>query len=149
MTTFQKLIDEYGRSGDTETMEHLTKKVNWFVEKVRCENAELAEHFLTKVDILLNPHFTKESAKMVVDKMENKDGSTGEHWSYETAEKVLHNQNLDFDPSDWYYVLNMIYSDYYKSGRADETYIELAEDFLDDVDAPDDKAKRYYRAMNY
>lgn len=149
MMTFQKLIDEYGRSGSPETMEHLTRKVNWFVEKVREDNSELAEHFLTKVDIILNPHFTKDSAKMVVSKMENKDGSTGEHWNYETTSKVLHNHNLDFDESDWYYVLNMIYSDYFKSGRADDTYIELAIDFLDDADAPKNKAKKYYLAMNY
>lgn len=44
--------------------------------------------------------------------------------------------------ADWHYVLNMIYSDYYKSGRSDETYIGLAKDFLDDPDAPDGKAKK-------
>lgn len=41
----------------------------------------------------------------------------------------------------------MIYSDFYKSGRTDETYIELACDFLNDKDAPDDKAKKYYLSM--
>lgn len=43
----------------------------------------------------------------------------------------------------------MIYSDYYKSGRSDDTYIELACDFIDDVDAPEDKVKRYWKAMKY
>ena len=30
MITFQKLIDEYGRDSDIETMEHLTLKIDHF-----------------------------------------------------------------------------------------------------------------------
>jgi hypothetical protein len=87
--------------------------------------------------------------KYAVSKLKNKDGSSGEHWNYETTTKVLDSKGYDFHACDWYYVLNMIYSDYYKSGRSDDTYIELAHDFLDDIDAPDDKAKKYYKAMHY
>jgi hypothetical protein len=129
-------------------MEHLTHKVDHFVEEMREKYPDKVEHFLLKVDLLLNPHFTKETSKYAVSKMKNKDGTTGEHWNYDTTTKVLESKGYDFKPCDWYYVLNMIYSDYYKSGRSDETYIELACDFLDDEDAPDDKAKRYYKAMH-
>lgn len=146
--TFQKLIDEYGRDGDIETMEHLTHKVDRFVEEVREKHPEMVEHFLIKVDLLLNPHFTKETSKYAVSKMQNKDGSVGEHWSRETTDKVLDSKGYDFNHCDWYYVLNMMYSDYYKSGRSDETYIELACDFLNDKDAPHDKVKKYYKAMH-
>ena len=147
--TFQKLIDEYGRDGDIETMEHLTHKIDHFVEEVKEKHPELVEHFLVKIDLLLNPHFSKDTAKYAVSKLKNKDGSSGEHWNYETTTKVLDSKGYDFHVCDWYYVLNMIYSDYYKSGRSEDTYIELAYDFLDDVDAPDDKAKKYYKAMHY
>jgi hypothetical protein len=95
----------------------------------------------------MNPHFTKETSKYVVAKLQNKDGTTGEHWNYETTSKVLTQKGYDFRNCDWYYVLNMIYSDYYKVGRSDDVYIELAYDFLNDKDAPEDKAKRYYLAM--
>lgn len=145
--TFQQLIDKYGRDGDIETMEHLTHKVDHFVEEVREKHPEMVEHFLIKVDLLLNPHFSKESSKYAVSKLKNKDGTTGEHWNKETTDRVLEAKGYDFNYCDWYYVLNMIYSDYYKSGRSDDTYIELAYDFLEDQDAPEDKAKRYYRAM--
>jgi hypothetical protein len=145
--TFQKLIDEYGRDGDIETMEHLTKKIDHFVEDVREKHPDMVEHFLIKVDLLLNPHFTKETSKYAVSKMQNKDGSVGEHWSKEITDRVLESKSYEFDSCDWYYVLNMIYSDYYKSGRSDETYIELACDFLSDKDAPKDKAKRYYKSL--
>lgn len=147
--TFQKLIDEYGRDGNVESMEHLTHKVDSFVEVVREKHPEMVEHFLIGVDLLLNPHFSKESAKHAVSKMRNKDGTVGEHWSYETTTKVLEGKGYDFKPCDWYVTLNMIYSDYYKPGRSDDTYIELAYDFLTDIDAPVDKLKKYYKAIHY
>ena len=145
--TFKDLVYEYGREGSTEVMEKLTMKVNWFTEKVRESHPELVDKFLMKVDLLLNPHFTRETAEYAVSNLKNKDGTIGAHWNYETSEKVLYSNKLDFDEADWFYVLNMIYSDYYKSGRSDDTYIDLAIDFLSDEDAPKGKAKKYYWAM--
>lgn len=142
--TFKDLVYEYGRDGSTDTMEHLTCKVDWFVEKVREMHPELVDMFLTKVDLLLNPHFTRKTAEYAVSKFHNKDGSKGEHWTYEQAKSVM---SGDFNEADWYFVLSMIYSDYYKSGRSDDTYIGLATDFLNDPDAPEGKAKKYYLAM--
>lgn len=47
-----------------------------------------------------------------------------------------------------YYVLNMERSDYYKADEAPQYYVERALDFLNDKDAPEGKAKRYYVAMH-
>lgn len=149
MKSFKELVYEYGRDGDTDSMEKLTEKVDWFVRKVEEKDPELVKHFLMKVDLLLNPCFTKEAAEYAVSCMENKDGSKGEHWSYSDTTDVLKDQGYDFKEPDWYFVLNMMYSDYYKSGRSDDTYFELAHDFLDDKDAPEGKAKRYYLAMHH
>lgn len=148
-TKFKMLVDEYARDSENWKMEHLTNKIDWFVSKVMEEDKELAEHFIMKVDLLLNPHFTKETAEYAVSCFDNKDGSKGHHWTYEQTSSVLKSKDLDYDEADWHYVLNMIYSDYYKSGRPDDTYIELAIDFLDDPDAPEDKAKKYYLGMKY
>ena len=63
--------------------------------------------------------------------------------SYETTTKVLEAKGYNFKPCDWYYVLNMMYSDYYKPGRADDVYVEMACDFLNDVDGPKHKAKKW------
>jgi hypothetical protein len=149
MTSFKELVYKYGRDGKTEVMEHLTEMVDDFVEEAKEHHKDKVEHFLIGVDLLLNPHFSKESAKYAVSKMKNKDGSTGEHWDYNTTTRVLESKGFDFNPCDWYVALNMIYSDYYKSGRSDDTYIELAYDFLSDEDAPTHKMKRYYKAMHY
>jgi len=142
--TFKELVYEYGRDGSTDTMEKLTCKVDWFTEKVRETHPELVDKFLMKVDLLLNPHFTRKTAEYVVSKFTNKDGSTGAHWTYDQTTGVMDGEHHE---ADWYYTLNMIYSDYYKSGRSDETYIGLAKDFLSDPDAPNCKAKKYYLAM--
>ena len=142
--TFKELVYEYGREVSTDAMEKLTCKVDWFTEKVRETNPELVDKFLMKVDLLLNPHFTRKTAEYVVSRLENKDGTKGGHWSYEQTTSVMPD---GLHEADWHYVLSMIYSDYYKSGRSDETYIGLAKDFLDDPDAPDGKAKKYYLAM--
>ena len=144
MMSFSEIVNTYGREGSVDVMEKLTHKVDWFTKMVAETNPELADKFLTKVDLLLNPHFTRKTAEYAVSKFENKDGSKGEHWTYEQAKNAM---DGDYNPCDWYVTLNMIYSDYYKSGRSDETYISLAKDFLDDIDAPEDKIKRYYLAM--
>lgn len=144
---YAELIKKYIDEATEEDMEALTHKTDKFVEEVRQHHPDLVEHYLMKVDLLLNPHFSKESSKYAVSKLKNKDGTTGEHWNKETTDRVLEAKGYDFNYCDWYYVLNMIYSDYYKSGRSDDTYIELAYDFLEDKDAPEDKAKRYYKAM--
>lgn len=149
MTSFKELVYKYGRDGKTEVMEHLTEMVDDFIEETKEHHKDKVEHFLIGVDLLLNPHFSKESAKYAVSRMKNKDGSTGEHWDYNTTTRVLESKGFDFNPCDWYVALNMVYSDYYKSGRSDDTYIELAYDFLSDEDAPTHKMKRYYKAMHY
>lgn len=144
---YEELIRKYIDEASEEDMEMLTHKTDKFVEEVREHNPELVEHFLMKVDLILNPHFTKETSKYAVSKLKNKDGTSGEHWSYETTTKVMEAKGYNFKHCDWYYVLNMMYSDYYKTGRSDETYIELAYDFLEDKDAPEGKAKKYYKMI--
>ena len=114
MNSFKDIVFKYGRHGKTEDMEELTELVDDFVDDVKHHNHEEVKSFLIAVDLLLNPHFTKETAELVVSKMKNKDGSVGEHWSKEVTDKVLESKGYDFDKCDWYVALNMIYSDYYK-----------------------------------
>lgn len=47
-----------------------------------------------------------------------------------------------------YSQLNMVRSVYYKDGQAPQYYADLAFDFLENKDAPEGKAKRYYLAMH-
>lgn len=143
MMKYHELVKHHIEDARYEDMVELVKETDCFVEKVREHHPEMVEDFLMKVDLILNSDFTKETALYVVSKMKNKDGTTGEHWNYDTTTKVLEAKGYDFKPCDWYITLNLIYSDYYKQGRTDDTYVELAHDFLADVDAPEHKAKKW------
>lgn len=146
--TFKEIITKYIGNLDIDDMDRLTTKINHFVEEVHKIDSRLADKFLMKVDCLVNPHFTRDTAEYAVSKLKNRDGSTGEKWGYEETTRVLNSKGYTFNPADWYYVLNMTYSDKYKQGKSSEDYIEDAYMFLDDIDAPHDKAKRYYLAMS-
>lgn len=145
MQKYKELIKKYIDHASEYDMEMLTHKTDKFVEEVREKHPEMVDKFLMKIDLILNPNFTKETAEYAVSKMKNKDGTTGEHWNYDTTTKVLEAKGYDFKPCDWYYTLNMVYSDFYKQGRSDDTYVEMAYDFLADVDGAENKAKKYYK----
>lgn len=96
-----------------------------------------------------NP-LTKEEAIHYVNKMTNKDGTVGAHWTYDQTTNYL-NTHLSFagiDPNCFYVAMNMMYSDYYQPARTIDTYATLAKDFIQDKDAPADKVKRYMEAMH-
>ena len=147
MTTYEDIIEPLIDGADEHDMECLMDMTSDFVEKVRSRMPQEVEQFLMKVDLKLNPHFTEETAKYAVAHMENEDGTVGEHWDYKTTCEVLRSKSLMFTPPDWYYTLNMMYSDYFHEEESDDYYIDLAIDFLKDKDAPEGKAKKYYLAM--
>lgn len=98
-------------------------------------------------------HFTKDSAEKAVAKMQNKDGSSGQYWTLHDVEEVSKAMGIDWSQKryniyDLYYVLNMERSDYYKAEEAPQYYVDRAFDFLEDKDAPEGKAKRYYVAIH-
>ena len=96
-------------------------------------------------------HFTKWLLEKAYCCMENEDGTKGAHWTVEQTTGVARNAGITFDhfnEYDWNYVMNMMYSDYYKAGGNNVNfYVELAKAFLMDKDAPEGKALKYYLAM--
>jgi hypothetical protein len=97
-------------------------------------------------------HFTAWKYDCAASKFENQDGTTGPHWSVEDVTSVAKTRNIEFtryNEYDFAYVINMIYSDYYGSVTDNvESYLKIAKAFLEDKDAPEGKAYRYYKAMN-
>lgn len=142
MTTYKEIVTKLSEGATKADMEKLTDLTSEFLEKVAG-----SDKLIMKIDMALNPHFTKETAEYAASKMKNEDKTEGAHWNFETTSSVLKSKNLSFDPADWFYVLNMIYSDYYDAGQPDDYYFKLAIDFLKDKDAPAGKAKKYFLAM--
>lgn len=96
-------------------------------------------------------HFNSWMLECAVEKLENEDGTTGAHWTVEQTNQVVKSVGgsfYDYNEFDWNYVMNMLYSDYYGLGNADATfYGKMAKKFLEDKDAPEGKALKYYLAM--
>ena len=109
--------------------------------------------YMTRVEQVYNEQYglTEGEAKEAVRNLKNSDGTIGGHWSEDDIRKVVQSypdlQKYNF----WcvYYVMNMIYSDYYDPSYLIRTYVKLAIAFMNDKDAPADKVKRYIEAMRY
>jgi polyhydroxyalkanoate synthesis regulator phasin len=92
---------------------------------------------------------TEQEAREAVSHLVNEDGTRGAHWDVDSIRKVVEMYPELSVYNFWcvYYVMNMIYSDYYDSSYSIKTYVKLAKDFIGDKDAPSDKVKRYIEAM--
>jgi len=87
---------------------------------------------------------TEMQSKQWVSGMSNKDGTIGEHWTYEQTTEILKSNELKYNPYDFYAVMNMIYSDYYNPKFDTETYLMMSKDWLDDKDVDGCKTLKYY-----
>ena len=141
----KKMMDIIVEKGNKEQMDKLG---NMFVDMVydlkekdpmKFKSIEYEMHKIAYGD-----HLTEWQAKCWVSSMENKDGTKGEHWTYEQTEDVRKQYAPGLHHCDWYAVLNMIYSDYYNTKFDTATYIQLAKDWLDDKDIGSCKALKYY-----
>lgn len=104
---------------------------------------------------MFGPHFDEEQAIKAVSKMENEDGTNGEHWSLSDTTRIAGQYGINlntrkFNKYDWYVALNMVYSDYYKVintiSNSDHLrcFAKLAEAWLCDKDIEEGKMWYYY-----
>lgn len=152
---YKDLLQVYAsKSSNSEIASKWHEKEEEFLEKVHEKCPELYHDYVQSLYVVLyGYHFNEDMARKAVEHMVNNDGTTGAHWSYEQSLQLAQRAGINFNTVhfnewDWYYVINMIYSDYYGVLTDDTTsYIRVAQAFLDDKDAPDGKAYRYYKAM--
>lgn len=147
MAKYTDIVKKLAENATKADMETLTELTGDFLESIKDKIPEV-EKLIMKIDLMLNPMFTRETAEYAVSKMKNEDGTDGGHWDYDTTTSVMKSKGYDFNPCDWYYVLNMVYSDYFSKDQPDDYYFKLAYDFLKDKDAPVGKAKKYFLAMH-
>ena len=141
----KKLIEELNDIELKETMYcifEMIKSTNYDLYE------ELEEYLYEKV---YGCHFNEWLSKKAVEELHNEDGTNGSHWTYDQAISIAKQYNVSFtsfNEYDWYYVINMIYSDYYGAiSNEASAYVKFAKRFLEDKDAPEGKAFKYYMAM--
>lgn len=131
--------------GTTSQMVELRDVIVNMVDYLKCNDYD--EYLCTEYEInkiAHNGHIGEDVAKCWVSKMQNKDGTKGEHWSMEQVANVIKEKGVKYELTDFYTVLNMMYSDYYNSRFDTATYIDLAKDWLEDKDIEGCKLLKYY-----
>lgn len=153
MSKFKTLLDKIIALPDQKvSMQELASVLNEHMMKLEIVHPDVYWGVIHEMhEIVYDSHFDEDMAMYAVSKMENEDGSTGAHWNKAETDQVGANEGLAFDKFnkwDWYYVLNMIHSDYYKAiGGNTSMYFQLAKAWITDKDAPEGKAFRYWSAM--
>ena len=77
-------------------------------------------------------------------------GTHGPHWNMEQVKQVMEQREIDCDPVMFFAVLNAVYSDYYAVAKKHgvnkmDFYADLAKAWLEDEDAVEDKAGKYFQ----
>lgn len=80
----------------------IIKSINAMRERLKIERHEA----------MYGPHFNEECALKAVSKMENEDGSRGEHWSLEETTSIANQYGINlkgekYNKYDWYVALKM------------------------------------------
>lgn len=139
-----------------ETMECLTILVDEHLEATKSHDIVHYNKLMDRLHHMFDgDHMTKDMLAVANRDFKNADGTHGFKWDLATTTQVAENMGVTFNKytkEDFNYAMNMMYSDFSrvlaKLGISrPSVYVELADAFLDDVDAPSDKAVRYFKAM--
>ena len=136
------------------SLEQLKKFVDWSLCELKYKDYEMYEELEHELYITVyGHHFNEWELKKALEHMENEDGTVGGHWTLEETNSVARQHGIEFvhmNQYDFNYVMNMMYSDFYGSvPNETSSYVKLAKKFLQDKDAPDGKALKYYLAMKH
>ena len=131
------------------TQKHIEEWLEEFVEEMplTCANAEKFNIMCKAMENLgfMGREFTEEDAKAWVASM-----NPPAKWTMEQTTDVMNKQGYYHRPCEFWAVMNALYSDYGKTmakfgADKPEVWAALAHDWLEDADAEEDKAGRYWR----
>lgn len=134
--------------GNPEKMEKLTKIVDKMHDKLKKHCPSEYYDMLAEMHCAVyGPHFDEHTAKMAVADMHNVDGTEGEHWTMEQTNPIADQQGIT-NKCDFYYIMNMLWSDYYKVlGNDANLYIKMAKAYMEDPDGIEGKPFRMWLAQ--
>lgn len=112
-------------------------------------SGDMERHSGNVVSMPRSKGFTPEMAEEWTSHMENEDGTTGPHWSFEQIEKIIAQRGIDCDPYKFWAIMNAVYSDGVKVAKKHNVntmdyYVDMALSWLHDKDAVGDKTAAYY-----
>lgn len=110
-------------------------------------------HWMEHGKVMEMPHKLDEhTAREWTARMRNEDGSKGPHWTMEQTKQFAQQKGVDCDPLELWVTMNMMYSDYCTVAKklqmnTVDFYLMMAQAFLDDKDAGENKLGKYYRCI--
>lgn len=131
------------------TTENVEKEISHILEHkaMTCDNLERFVLLCRTMKYLgrIEHKFTEEHAKKWMEALPG-----GPHWTKEQTTAVMRQRGYDHKPCVFWAVMNSLYSDYAKTmirhgADKPEIWADLADDWIDDEDAIEDKVGRYYR----
>ena len=149
MSKFKTLIDKSVLEADTKTMQKITAVMDDHLEELEIEHPDMYWDLIHELHEIVNgERFDEATALWAVSQMKNEDGTTGQHWTEAETTSVAMSNSVQFDTFnmyDWYYVMNMIYSDFYPIIGSDTAmYVRMAKLWIMDKDVSEGKAWRYF-----
>ena len=148
------------------TGEALEREIEWIKtcpatrENMRCYAALLTIRHRTGEDRKKEDHephehhLSMDDARRWAEKMKNADGSSGPHWTIAQTEQVKRENGMRCNAAEFFAIMNAIYSDFCialkECGISEmntECYAKLAHAWINDQDAEEGKAKRYFESI--
>lgn len=137
---YMSKIIENGKVDDMEKIEEYFYKL---MCKVHTTDSEMATWIKEELkEMAYGKIITEECAKNWVHSMKD----YGQHWSIEETTSAMETMNYNCDKIEFYVVANMIYNDYYNVVKDNEQIaLTMAYDWLNDVDAIENKLYEYHK----
>jgi hypothetical protein len=142
----KEYIEKIIQKNKKEDMEKLSDMLEDLIYKMKEYDEECYHKYKMKLYGMANDYkFDKEYAIELVEDMR----PIGEMWSIDTTNKVKSQYGINASDYDFYIVLNSLANDYGKiiSTEDVETYVKMANAFINDVDAKENKVWRYYTTI--
>lgn len=136
-------IDKIGETKDVKKMEELGEMLEELIYGLKESHHEKYEKY--KSELYELAYGKKLSEDMAVDWV-NDMKPVGEYWTMEQTTNAMKSLGYNFSMIDFYVVANMMINDYNDLTKDDEELaLRLAYDWLNDVDAKEDKLYCYWK----
>ncbi len=137
----KEYINKIVMEGDSKDMECLSDMLIDLMSELKERDSEEYKKYKNKLKgIAYNYTIDEELATDIVDNMR----PLGEYWSIETIKGAIGNNPHRLE--DMYVVMNSLVNDYANVIKPEEveTYIKMADAWIDDIDARDNKLWNYF-----
>ena len=129
--------------GKTEDMYKLNDMLDELICDLKEKQPKLYKEYKMKLmGMAYDYKFDEDMAIEIVNNMK----PLGEYWDYETTSKVKRDYDINATDCDFYVVMNSLVNDYNKiiDKEDAETYVKMANAFINDDDAKKDKIWIYF-----